>query len=40
MVRIEVVLADVRVRENGAKIEVIQKYFLAPPRIKLQRKHL
>jgi hypothetical protein len=33
--RVEVVLEDVGVGENGVKTHVIQKYFHAPPRIKL-----
>jgi len=35
MVRVEVVLEDVGVKENGAKTNVIQKYFPTPPRTKL-----
>jgi hypothetical protein len=33
--RVEVVLKDVSVRENGAKMHVVQEYSLACPRIKL-----
>jgi hypothetical protein len=39
-VRVEVVLEDVGVGENGAKAHATQKYFFAPPKIKLQKKHL
>jgi hypothetical protein len=40
VVRVEVVLEDVGVGENYVKAHVIQKYFPAPPRTKLQRKRL
>jgi hypothetical protein len=40
VVRVEVVLDDVHVGENGAKTHVIQKYFLAFLRIKLWKKCL
>jgi hypothetical protein len=31
---------EMGVRENGVKVQVVQKYSLAHPRIKLQKKHL
>jgi hypothetical protein len=37
-VTVEMVLEDVGVGENVVKTHVIQKYFIAPPRIKLWRK--
>jgi hypothetical protein len=35
MVKVEVISKDVGARENGAKTHATQKYFPAPPRIKL-----
>jgi hypothetical protein len=34
-VKVEVVLEDVGVRENGARAEVVQKYFISHSRTKL-----
>jgi len=35
VVRAKVALEDVDVRENNAKMQVVQKYSLARPRVKL-----
>jgi hypothetical protein len=40
MVKVEMISKDVGVKKNGAKNHVIQKYFPAPPRIKLWKKRL
>jgi hypothetical protein len=40
MVKVEMISKDVGARKNGAKTHVTQKYFLAPPRIKLWKKRL
>jgi hypothetical protein len=39
-VKVEVVLEDVGVVKNGAKVHVALKYSLAHPKTKLQRRHL
>ncbi len=39
-VKAGVMLEDVGVRENGAKVQVVLKYSLAHPTTRLQRKHL
>jgi hypothetical protein len=39
-VRVKVVLEGVDVRENGVKMQVVQKYFLARPIIKLWKWYL
>jgi len=38
--KIEAMLKDVDVRENGVQTQVIQKYFFTRPRAKLWNKHL
>jgi len=40
MVKVEVVLEDVGVGENGAKAHVAQKYYPARPKITFQKKQL
>jgi len=39
VVKIKVVLKDVGVGDNGAKVQVVQEYYLACLRTKLQKKH-
>jgi len=38
--RIEMVLKDVGIGENGSKVQVVLKYSPVRPRIRLQRRHL
>jgi hypothetical protein len=38
--KVEVVLEDVGVKENGAKTHIVQEYYFAHPRIKLRKRCL
>jgi hypothetical protein len=39
-VKVKVVLEDLDVKENGAKVQIAQEYSLARPKVKLQSKCL